>query len=758
LITASFFFWSAGTLLQKSQEGLLRSFLHEVLQKHRSLIEEVFPSEWNEESERRTNSTFAGAWSRSQLIDACYRLANQKTLSFKFCFFIDGLDEYHGDHVELVNLLCKLVQSNKNLFQVAFGEQNYPSLRLEDLTRNDILLYVQAKLGGHKTYREYIHEDNLRGVNLVDEVVSKANGVFLWVYLVVRSLQRGLENEDRLPDLHRRLQALPTDLEDYFRHMLDNVDPLYKVDAAKCFDVALQSKRALNLLTFSFLDDEDPVKLALDAPIEPLRLSELNSRYQAMAKRLNARCQDLLEITTEKGVSTPLTAREALFRTDGDEPVHINSANREFAAPKDFQLYSVNFLHRTVRDFLGAAGMREVFFSRLPTSFDSVRWLCASFVQQLKSIPSGQGSDVVHLSGTLFEDAMQFARESEVRGRNPCPQTDLLDELECVSAIFHAKFGPGFFDPFSDLQRFGVIRHLNENFGDSYLELCVRRDLLMYVKERLKEGPRPRSRIQMSALLLSALFPNTMQKPGGGTSNTSNPSMVQLLLDEGADPNWNYTERETLWVCFTRSREHTWHRTRFRDRIAMLNIFKQLLDHGASISSGRDPSLAWVDSLVMHAGNWRYRGASDEFRNLLCGLIEDMVSRIDVNTCHKGCTVWGHFVNNLPKSMPRRTKFRVLRTIEIFLNHGADPYFDYTIALSQYDPKSRERGEQPIGSKLLQRFTESELIASGMPLDSIQPRQGLIGEDENHTDTSVDKPSRSWWETVSNVWKGGGQS
>lgn len=108
--------------------------------------------------------------------------------------------------------------------------------------------------------------------------------------------------------------------------------------------------------------------------------------------------------------------------------------------------------------------------------------------------------------------------------------------------------------------------------------------------------------------------------------------------------------------------------------------------------------------------------------------------------------------------MPRRTKIRVLRTIETFLNHGADPYFDYTIALIQYKPKSRERGEQPIGSKLLQIFTESELIASGMPLDSVQFRQGPTGKDKNHTDTSFDKPSHSWWGTVSNVWKWWGQS
>jgi hypothetical protein len=88
------------------------------------------------------------------------------------------------------------------------------------------------------------------------------------------------------------------------------------------------------------------------------------------------------------------------------------------------------------------------------------------------------------------------------------------------------------------------------------------------------------------------------------------------------------------------------------------------------------------------------------FKAMLCDLIDITAARVDVNICHKDCTVWGHFVNNLPRRMTRRTKVRILRTIQTFLKYGADPYFDYTNALIEYDPKSEQRGEQPIGSKL----------------------------------------------------------
>lgn len=46
LFTASFFFWSSGTMLQRSQEGMLRSLLHDILLKIPQLIPIVFPTHW----------------------------------------------------------------------------------------------------------------------------------------------------------------------------------------------------------------------------------------------------------------------------------------------------------------------------------------------------------------------------------------------------------------------------------------------------------------------------------------------------------------------------------------------------------------------------------------------------------------------------------------------------------------------------------------------------------------------------------------
>jgi len=50
---------------------------------------------------------------------------------------------------------------------------------------------------------------------LVRDTMCKivAQGVFVWVYLVVRSLLDGFAEGDRLVHMQRRLHSLPTDLE-----------------------------------------------------------------------------------------------------------------------------------------------------------------------------------------------------------------------------------------------------------------------------------------------------------------------------------------------------------------------------------------------------------------------------------------------------------------------------------------------------------------------------------------------------------------
>jgi hypothetical protein len=231
LVFASFYFWNPGTSMQKSQLGLLQSLLHTILSQRPSLISTVLPSHW-QFSRAYGKSSFS--WAISDLTVAFRRLSEAE-LRTKFCLLIDGLDEFDGDHQSLVDLLSRLTRTGNIkilassrpwlVFQDAFHD--CPRLTLQDLNLEDIKLFTYDSLYNHRRFARLLALEPERAPGLVTEIVSKASGVFLWVYLVVRSLMDGLTNADRMDDLLRRLDQLPEDLEKFFLHILTALDPFY---------------------------------------------------------------------------------------------------------------------------------------------------------------------------------------------------------------------------------------------------------------------------------------------------------------------------------------------------------------------------------------------------------------------------------------------------------------------------------------------------------------------------------------------------
>jgi hypothetical protein len=86
------------------------------------------------------------------------------------------------------------------------------------------------------------------------KLVEKAQGVFLWVFLVIRSLLRGLSSADDQRELQQRIDELPPDLEAFFRHILSKADKVYQQQTAQIFEVVTQAGLPLPLVAYSYLD------------------------------------------------------------------------------------------------------------------------------------------------------------------------------------------------------------------------------------------------------------------------------------------------------------------------------------------------------------------------------------------------------------------------------------------------------------------------------------------------------------------------
>lgn len=141
---------------------------------------------------------------------------------------------------------------------------------MHDLTDRDIRNFVRDNLETDMRFQQ-LREHDERCPDFIREIVDTSKGVFLWVFLVVRSLLEGLTNADRIVDLEQRFRELPTDLDEFFKRMLCTIDEFYRPQTSCMFLVTLKAHRLLPLTTYWFLDQDDQ-KYVNDVKIEPLSL------------------------------------------------------------------------------------------------------------------------------------------------------------------------------------------------------------------------------------------------------------------------------------------------------------------------------------------------------------------------------------------------------------------------------------------------------------------------------------------------------
>jgi hypothetical protein len=259
-----FYFWITGTEMQRSQRGLLQQLLFEILLAFPDFIPIICPNQW-----RVSGQNLNPEWSLPELLEAFNRFHDDKvqTLhSAKICFFIDGLDEYNGDHFELIKTVQSIAKLENvkvcissrpwNCFEDAFGQDPRHKLYLQDLTMDDIANYARDKLE-ELPGSTVLRRDPARYQRFISDIVHRAQGVFLWVFLVIKSLREGITNGDGISLLHERLLELPSDLEQFFERLIRSVDKVYRKRMSATFQVALQAPRPLSLIQYSFVDKEE---------------------------------------------------------------------------------------------------------------------------------------------------------------------------------------------------------------------------------------------------------------------------------------------------------------------------------------------------------------------------------------------------------------------------------------------------------------------------------------------------------------------
>jgi hypothetical protein len=321
MVSAGFFFWNSGTEIQMSRMGLLRSLLYQCLEGRQEYVPYLFPDRWNRHV---SHIKTARPWTWTELSSALKELLAIDDA--KYLFFIDGLDEFDGNPQDLVELILDLKNCAPNRIKLCVASRPWlefeesfhgmPWLKMEDLTRQDIQLYVEENMQASSRWNEFVRIMPDEASGMIEEITDKATGVFLWVTLVVKSLLGGFRDGDNIDDLWRRIHELPVTLEELFQKILSDLNPRYFTQACELFQLAVTAFEPLTLLDMSLA--HDGIEVAINAPVGQMRSNELAFRAETMRRRINSRSRGLLEAPTA-------------------------SVLHERA--------KVEYLHRTVRDF-----------------------------------------------------------------------------------------------------------------------------------------------------------------------------------------------------------------------------------------------------------------------------------------------------------------------------------------------------------------------------------------------------------------------
>lgn len=589
LVVASHYFWWSGTALQKSQEGLLRTLLHSILRQCPDLIRIVCKERWarnpNMANLGGAESNYTGSWTVEELDSAFNAIAQHPDMPVRFCFFIDGLDEYEGDHKEICDIFIRLARASYtvkiclssrpwNVFQQVLGNEQ-ERLCVHELTREDMRAFAQSRLSQHPQWKA-ISVENPRVKGLVNEITERAHGVFLWVFLVTGLLCEGLNNGDSFGDLKLRLETFPSDLERFFRNILERADSFYHTKVSSVLQIALEAEEPLDLSLYSFHEEEyENRDYAIDKKIGVLSDEAVEHRYRIMTQRLNGWSKGLVEVR-----------------------------NRE-----------VHFLHRTVVDFLKTREMEEFIAGKLPSWFCAGLSLLKAHLAWIKtsnfadSFPMLQSAKPTQLESRV-QEALRWAFEIERALPASSPVHDaaalLLDDMERSIAKLCASAKVGFQDEKDNQQ--------NQKFFRSSVLVG---HLAGYLSRKLMVLPDYFQHLDKPPI--SVLIENHFMEAREKFWTKSWIDTLRCLLAAGHDPNQKYRDQENMnqqttpWTKFL-SAVISWDELRkcpeqSQQFVSAMHsgLFSLFLEYGADphaliFRTGQAfPifSKAWVDMLLM---------------------------------------------------------------------------------------------------------------------------------------------------------------
>lgn len=496
MVTASFWFWAAGSRLQRSLLGLYRTLLFHMLQTDASLCHIAFPH-WQQR--------FKAVEPTMEMVTAGMRKVLQsELLRTKFLFVVDGMDEYENDSMGKADLAwlmrdmtvssrVKLLVSSRPEAPFRTELDQCPSLRLETLTRPDITEFVETKLLANSRLRSVPDYERDEIKEIANLIINHAQGVFLWVALVLRLTLDGIIHQDEPSTIRDRIMLLPRELNEMFNHILmERIPERHRKEAFRYLLIArqcvtsLDSRPMLDVVMVAAQEASTYEKACELATSDPSRLNAISIDFR---NRLSNRCEGLLECNDSR----------------------------------------VDFLHRSLFDYLDEEVQDFLLESEAGGAFDVNTAIMAGLICGRKRFIST--FSITGLVQAFFRFNKLAERSSDQH------RGDLVDTFDRSIADENATIGRSLKDPslhWSNHMFSGTTTGVMIPKSD-LLALSAFMDSTLYIKEAIQNGKV--SGIQsMSLLLYFATLPYASPDFGPFLIPDDQNGTPRLLLANGADP------------------------------------------------------------------------------------------------------------------------------------------------------------------------------------------------------------------------------
>jgi len=250
LLMCRVYFWNPGSMGQKSQEGLMKNLLHQLLDQLQDLCPVIASRRYLYFQLAGRDALDPPNWTEEALREAILNCISEIGNTHRLAIFLDGLDEYDGDLESLVAFIHQLQRGHKstklcvssrpwNIFRDAF--RAHPSLKMEQFTKPDIEKYVRTRIADSPAFQDLRRIDASSVDKMESTIIDKANGIFLWVVLVVEQAIKTARDNSDLREIWKLIETLPEGLEELYQAIRGRLNPSLRRKASQMYQLMFWS-------------------------------------------------------------------------------------------------------------------------------------------------------------------------------------------------------------------------------------------------------------------------------------------------------------------------------------------------------------------------------------------------------------------------------------------------------------------------------------------------------------------------------------